>query len=409
MAERELDLVLLGATGFTGSLVAEYLAGRYGGELRWALAGRDRAKLQSLAARLRVPGLPVLVADSHAPGSLADLVGRARVVCTTVGPYSLHGSALVAACAEAGTHYCDLAGETHWIRRMIDAHGERAAATGARIVHACGFDSIPSDLGCLFLQHRALDFHGSPCGEVGMRVRRLRGGFSGGTVASMLATLELARRDRDVRRILGDPYCLNPAGERQGADGGDEFRPAKDGLSRGWIAPFVMAPVNTRVVRRSHALLGWPWGREFRYSEAMSTGRGASGFLRAAAVSSALGGFVTAASAAPLRRAMQRLFLPAPGEGPDAEAREAGGFEMLFLGRHAALEAPMRVRVTGQRDPGYGATSRMLGEAAVCLALDAERLPVGGGSWTPATAMGAILIDRLQRAAGLSFAVEPAQ
>ena len=408
MQKRDFDLILWGATGFTGRLVAEHLL-REGEarKLRWAVGGRNPDKLGAMLAGIGAPGVPVVVGDSHDPRSLAELARRTRAICSTVGPYALHGSELVAACADSGTHYCDLSGEVHWMRHMIDAHEARAMASGARLVHACGFDSIPSDLGCLFLQQQAVERYGRPCSAVKLFVRRMKGTFSGGTVASMLNALEAARRSPEDRRIMGNPYALNPAGERSGPDERDQARPLRDLDADSWTAPFVMAAVNTRIVRRSHALLGWPWGRRFRYAESVITGDGIAGLARATALTAGLAGFMAAASVGPARTVMNRLFLPQPGEGPDEAAREAGGFEMLLVGRHpAAPRRHLQARVLGRRDPGYGATARMLGEAAMCLALESDDLPVAGGSWTPATAFGEHLIGRLERHADIRFAMD---
>ena len=408
MKQREFDLILWGATGFTGRLVAERLA-RVGAErkLRWAAGGRDADKLAAVLGEIGAPQIPIVLGDSHDPRSMAGLARRTRAVCSTVGPYALHGSELVAACADTGTHYCDLSGEVHWMRRMIDAHEARATETGARIVHSCGFDSIPSDLGCLFLQQHAIERYGRPCSSVKLFVRRMKGSFSGGTVASMLNALEAAKHSPEDRRVMGNPYALNPAGGAVGPDGRDQARPLRDSDADSWTAPFVMAAVNTRIVRRSHALLGWPWGRRFRYAEAVITGHGVAGLARATAITAALGGFMAAASIGPARTLMNRLFLPQPGQGPTEAAREAGGFEMLLIGRHPmAPKRHLQARVTGRRDPGYGATARMLAEAAMCLALDGDRLSVKGGSWTPATAFGELLIERLADGADVSFVMD---
>jgi short subunit dehydrogenase-like uncharacterized protein len=408
MRKREFDLILWGASGFTGRLVAEHLA-RVGParRLRWAVGGRNAEKLGAMLREIGMPDIPVVLGDSQDPRSMADLARRTRAVCSTVGPYALYGAELVAACADMGTHYCDLSGEVHWMRRMIDQHEARAVETGARLVHSCGFDSIPSDLGCLFLQQHAIERYGRPCGSVKLFVRKMKGTFSGGTVASMLNALEVAKHSPEERRIMGNPYALNPAGQRKGPDGRDQARPHRDPDCDCWTAPFVMAAINTRIVRRSHALLGWPWGRRFRYSESVVTGKGLAGLARATAMTAALGGFMAAASIGPARVLMNRLFLPQPGEGPNEAAREAGGFEMLLIGRHpAASERHISARVTGRRDPGYGATARMLGEAAICLALDGDKLPVAGGSWTPATAFGALLIERLAEGADVRFTID---
>ena len=406
---REFDLVMWGATGFTGRLVAEYIHERYGtgNELRWAIAGRSQAKLESVRAGIgaTADSLPILVGDSRDPVSLAAIAKRSQVICSTVGPFAKYGSELVAACVASGTDYCDITGEVQWVRRMIDAHEQQARSTGARIVHCCGFDSIPSDLGTLFMNNSMQARHGAPCDEVKLRVRRLRGTFSGGTFASMMTALEEAKSDPAARRAMGNPYGLNPADGYRGPDGPDQRGTVWDPDVDSWTAPFVMAAVNTRVVRRSNALMDYVYGKDFRYDEAMMTGRGVSGWARANAMTVALGGFMAAAWLPPTRAILNRLFLPAPGEGPSAEDRENGFYDIVLIGK-AGGSGPrtLRGRVKGDRDPGYGSTSKMLGESAVCLALD--RLEVGGGFWTPASAMGADLIARLENNAGLSFEIE---
>lgn len=403
-ANREFDIVVYGATGFTGALVAEYLLDRYGcdRELRWAIAGRSRDKLAALRARLgdAASALEILVADSADVTALAELAGRTRVVITTVGPYALYGAALVGACVEAGTHYCDLAGEVQWIRRMIDRHHERARETGARIVHCCGFDSIPMDMGVFFLQNEAHRRFGAYCERIALFVKATRGSASGGTLASMINIIQEARQDREVARILANPYALNPAGEREGPDGRDQQGVAFDDDADCWTAPFVMAGVNTRVVRRSHALAGYPYGREFRYREAVMTGRGPGGWSKGSLMTAALGALVLGISFSPTRRLLQRFFLPSPGEGPGPEAREAGFFNLMQVGR-LPDGTTIRTRITGDRDPGYGSTSKMLAESAVCLAKD--ELDSAGGVLTPSAAMGDALLQRLRDNAGLTF------
>ncbi|HZH15688.1 MAG TPA: saccharopine dehydrogenase NADP-binding domain-containing protein [Archangium sp.] len=399
---REFDLVLFGATGFTGRLVAEYLVKKRPA-LRWALAGRSLGKLERVRDELSAlepsaKGLPLVAADSMDRAAMDGLARRTRVVCTTVGPYALYGSALLGACAEQGTDYCDLTGEPHWVREMIDAHQARAAETGARIVPSCGFDSIPSDLGVLLL-HEQLAARGGRLAEAHYRVRRMKGGASGGTIASGLHMAE-RMSDPQVRRVLDDPYSLNPEGAPGVAGQEDWLRPRRDAETGRWLAPFFMAAVNTRVVRRSNALLGYAYGREFRYDEAVDVGRGLAGMARAAATSAgmALSGAV---AFAPVRKLAQR-FLPAPGEGPSREERESGSFDIELLGVGTAGER-VRARVGATQDPGYGATSWMLGESALCLAEDA--LPQRGGLLTPASCMGMKLVERL-RAAGMTFQAE---
>lgn len=409
---RELDVVVWGATGFTGELVAGYLLDHYGdGALRIALAGRSRARLEALRARLatRHPGaaaLPLLLGDSFDAASLDALASQARVVCSTVGPYAKYGAKLVAACVHRGTDYCDLTGETPFIRRMIDAHHEAARQSGARIVHCCGYDSIPSDLGTLMLEDTMRERHGSVCSRVQLFAGESKGGMSGGTIASMLNIIDEARRDHEVRRILGDPYALNPEGERHGPDGRDSMRVRFDRDLEMWVGPFVMAAINTRIVRRSNALLGYPWGRDFRYSEEMSFGRGAKGLAAATAVAGGVAALVVAASVRPTRALLERA-LPSPGEGPDRAAREAGYFVTRLVGTGedaSGRRVQLRARVEGRSDPGYGETTKMLGESAACLALDGARLASRGGILTPASAMGMRLVERL-RAAGMLFEV----
>jgi short subunit dehydrogenase-like uncharacterized protein len=408
--DREFDVIVWGATGFTGRLVAGHLLERYGvgGELCWAMAGRSEARLHEVRAELGAAGteVPLVLADADDEATLDALAARTRVVCTTVGPYALHGSKLVAACVQHGTHYCDLTGELQWMRRMIDTHHHRAGETGARIVHTCGFDSIPSDLGVFYLQQEMQRRHGTLAHVVKFRAREMRGGFSGGTIASMLNTLDEAERDPAARLVLNDPYGLNPTGERRGLDGPERSLPAYDEDFQGWVAPFVMAPINTKVVRRSNALMAYAYGRDFRYDEGMLMPFGAWGFPLAAGVSAGTAAVGAAASVAALRRAFAPM-LPQPGQGPSRQRREAGFWVIELLGRHPGERgAKLKVRIHGAGDPGYASTSRMLGEAAVCLARD--ELVSGGGVLTPASALGDALLARLPLRAGVTFEVPEA-
>ncbi len=400
----QYDVVVYGASGFTGQLVVEYLAEKYpvGAPLRWAVAGRDRQKLEAVVADKCTTGErpAILVADSDDDDALSDLARSTRVVLTTVGPYAKYGSKLVAACVESGTHYCDLAGEAQWIRKMIDQYQSLAAQSGAKIVNSCGFDSIPSDLGVYFLQREARAAAGEPSKEIVLLVKAMKGGASGGTIASILNLLEEAQRDRAVARIVADPYCLNPQDERNGPACRDQRGVRYSELGKVWTAPFVMAAINTRIVRRSNALLDYAYGRDFVYNEASMTGRGIGGWLRAALMTAGLATFMLACASRFMRTHVVKRMLPAPGEGPSREQRESGFFDLRLYGKTATGET-LRVRVTGDRDPGYGSTSKMLAESAVCLALD--ELDVGGGFWTPAAAMGQSLIDRLTTNAGLTF------
>ena len=401
---REFDIIVWGATGFTGTLVAEYLMRQYGvdGELRWAIAGRSKDKLDKLRDALDVSPdqLETVVADSFDQSSLQSLASRTRVVLTTVGPYALYGSALVEACVEAGTHYCDLAGEVQWIRKMIDQHQARAMDTGARIVHCCGFDSVPMDIGVWFLQDAAKQRHGQYCKSITMLVKAIKGTASGGTVASLINLIEESRKDRSVARIMVSPYSLNPEGERDGPDQRDQQTVLYNKDAKSWTAPFVMAAVNTKIVRRSHALLHYPYGKDFRYKEAVMTGDGPTGWMKGAIMTAGLGGLVAGASFSATRKILQKFVLPEPGEGPDPELQKAGFFNLVQFG-----ELPdgtlLRTRITGDQDPGYGSTSKMLSECAVCLAKD--KLTAGGGIWTPASAMARPLLERLRANAGLTF------
>lgn len=402
------DLVLFGATGFTGQLVAEHLLRRHGvaGDLRWAIAGRDPAKLQAVRSALgpAAAELPILQADSHDVPALEQLVRQTKVVCSTVGPYAWHGNELVAACAQHGTDYCDLTGEVPWMRRMLDQHQASAQASGARLVHCCGFDSIPSDLGVWFLQQQAQARLGQPLQTVRLGVERMRGKMSGGTAASMINIIEESRRHADTSKVLANPYALCPpdwrSGPRQPYVAGPSFSKALNS----WQAPFVMAAINTRIVHKSHALQGRPWGEDFTYDEAMLTGRGFAGRRRAIFWSALLGGFALGAKVGPLRKLMTAKLLPKPGEGPSAAEREAGFFRLLLDGQTADGRR-LRVRVTGDRDPGYGSTAKMLGEAAFTLATDSSAERASGGFWTPSLAMGQALLDRLVAHAGLTFDV----
>ena len=403
---RDYDVIVWGATGFTGSLVAEYLLNQYGvdGSLRWAIAGRSASKLTTLRQELgpKAESLPSIIADSFDEQKLAEMVASTSVVISTVGPYAKYGSPLVAACVEHGTHYCDLAGEAQWIRQMIDQHHEAAAASGARIVHCCGFDSVPMDIGVWFLQQEAMRRHGSYCASIAMFVKAIRGGPSGGTIASATNMIKEARADRNIARVLADPYGLNPPDERKGPDGRDQRNARFDEVSGVWTAPFVMAAINTKIVRRSHALLDYPYGRDFRYREAVMMGKGASGWFKANTMTAGLGSFLFAASFDFSRGLLERFVLPEPGEGPDQEQREGGFYDLRQFGE-LADGTMLRSKITGDRDPGYGSTSKMLAESAVCLAKD--ELTSAGGVLTPAVAMGEALLGRLQENAGLTFEI----
>ncbi len=387
---KPFDLVVHGATGFTGRLVVEYLLRRYpaGSGLRWAMGGRNAAKLAAVRDELGAPAdTPLVVTDTGIPASLQALMEQTRLVLTTVGPYQLYGNELVAACASAGVDYVDLCGEPAWMRQMIDAHEAAARASGARIVFSCGFDSIPFDLGVFMLQREMQARFGQPAQRVRGRVRKMKGTFSGGTAASLKATMAAGAAQPGVLELLRNPFSLTPGFEGPRQPSGS--KPMVDEVLGLWVAPFVMAAINTRNVHRSNFLLGHAYGADFVYDEMMVTGAGEKGEALANAVAA--------------DKSLGADDGPKPGEGPSREERESGFYDVLFIGTDAAGHS-LRVGVKGDRDPGYGSTSKMITEAAVCLLQDAPDTP--GGIWTTAPAMGNALIARLKANAGLSFTVE---
>ena len=404
MTDTHYDIIVFGATSFVGQIVCRYLSSEYNDpDLRWAAAGRSESKLRSLQQVLGTndSSMPILLADADDPNSLQALCQRCDVIISTVGPYALFGEPMVKACVETGTDYCDLTGETQWIQRMVERYQAQAEQSGARIVHCCGFDSIPSDLGVYFLQEQTRDRYGEFCSAVKMRVKAMRGGFSGGTVASLINVIKEASKDPALRKSLANPYSICPPdfqpSVRQHNINGAEF----DGEFNSWIAPFVMSAINTRVVHRSNALAGAVYGEHFRYDEAVITGAGIKGRLAAMAMTAGLGGLMIGGALAPSRWLLERFILPKPGEGPSPEAQLSGFYDLRFSGELTNGQQ-VRCKVTGDRDPGYGSTAKMLSQAAICLQ-GIDRKTRGGGIWTPATAMGRPLIERLEKPAGLTF------
>ena len=381
MASREFDIIVYGATGFTGRLVAEYLSG--GGHRRWAMAGRSAAKLAEVRDLIGAPAdTPLVVADASDPASLRLMAARAKTIITTVGPYQLYGSDVVAACVESGTGYVDLCGEPAWMRQMIDAHDAAAKASGARIVFSCGFDSIPFDLGVWKLQQIVQDRFGVTAPRIKCRVRSMKGGASGGTVASMKATMAAAAKSPGLIKLLTNPFALTP-----GFDGPHQptgLIPEYDRSEGHWAVPFVMAPINTKNVHRSNALLGHAYGADFVYDEMMLTTIGEAGKAMAEAV----------AKMNPFGDGK----MPDPGEGPSKEERESGFYEILFTAELPGRE-PVRLVVKGDRDPGYGSTSKMIAEAALTV----NETDTPGGVFTPGGLIAAPLLARLEANAGLSF------
>jgi short subunit dehydrogenase-like uncharacterized protein len=386
---RELDIIVYGATGYTGRLVCEYLNKQYGvnGDVKWAMAGRSQDKIDSVRIEMGIPAdVPTVVADSKDLASIRTMVEKTKVLLTTVGPYQLYGSDVVAACAKAGTDYVDLCGEPAWMHEMIAKHQADAEASGARIVFSCGFDSVPFDLGAYFLQEKAKEKTGATMHRIKGRVRAMKGTFSGGTLASFKATMAAAAKQPEMMKVLGNPFALTPG--FTGAAQPPATAPSYDEDLGSWSAPFVMATINTKNIHRSNFLLGHTYGENFVYDEMMLTGPGEQGEATAKAV---------AADKSMVNDPRQ------PGEGPSKEERETGHYDVLFAGSNDKGDS-IQVSVQGDKDPGYGSTSKMIAESAVCLVKNPDA--ASGGIWTPASAMGSLLIDRLQKNAGLTFKVE---
>jgi short subunit dehydrogenase-like uncharacterized protein len=407
----KFDIIVFGATSFVGQILCRYLLAQYGSaNLHWAIAARSKTKLdelvRSLAAEgLNTKGLKLLIADAADEDSLRTLCKQTSVIVSTVGPYALFGELLVKVCAEQGTDYCDLTGETPWVGKMISRFEATAKASGARIVHCCGFDSIPSDMGVWFLQQQSKKQFKAPCVDVKMRVKAMKGTASGGTVASLMNVVKEAAKDAALRKELANPYALCPRDFTPKVKQANTVFATFDKDYQVWTAPFVMAGVNTRIVFRSNALLNGAYddekGGAFKYDEAMMTGRGTAGRIAATQYSVGLGGFVAAAALKPGRWILEK-FLPAPGEGPSQSSQDNGFYDLRFTGRTAGGEV-IKTKVTGDKDPGYGSTAKMLAQAALCLLHDVDKKP--GGFWTPASLFGNHLIKRLEKDAGLTFQV----
>ena len=409
MTNPSFDLIVYGATSFVGQILTRYLVEHVGVDktVNWAIAGRSASKLDILKASLGAAGddLSVIIADADNADALADMAQSTRVIATTVGPYALYGEALVKACAENGTDYCDLCGEAYWIKRMIVKYADAAKLSGARIVSCCGFDSIPSDLGVHFLQQHGQQRFGRYFSDIKLAVNAMKGGASGGTLASMIEAVKAAKSDPKLRKDMNNPYILCPESPDLRHPQVSIKGPAYDIDFQRWSAPFIMEAINARVVLRSNMLLGMAYGDDFLYREQMITGKGFKGRLSAIGLTAGLGLFAVTVIINPLRAFMQRFVLPKPGEGPSPEAQLAGHFDVSLLGKNEDGKT-LKVRVTGDRDPGYGCTAKMLAQASLCLAFDVTQEQCEGGFWTPATAMGGQLTDRLTQHAGMTFTVD---
>lgn len=387
---KQNDIIIYGATGFTGRLVAEYLVNQYRDDnsIKWAMAGRNKQKLIAVRDEIGAPeNTPLVVTDSDDIESLTAMVKSTKVVLTTVGPYQIYGSDLVALCAKLGTDYVDLCGEPAWMREMIDQYQQQAQQSGARIVFSCGFDSIPFDLGVYFLQQHAKSRFGHPFNRVKGRVRGMKGTFSGGTAASLKATMAAAHGDPQIKALLLNPFSLTPG--FQGVQQPHGAAPIYESEFNSWSAPFIMAAINTRNVHRSNVLLDCQYGEDFVYDEMLFTGPGDKGEAIANGVAN--------------DKSLASDKGPKPGEGPSKQERESGFYDVLFVGNDDAGNSAM-VSVKGDKDPGYGSTSKMIAESAICLAMDSQEL--AGGIWTTAPAFGDKLIQRLSKNAGLTFTVE---
>ena len=407
---RPYAVVLYGATSFVGQITAKYLSQFLAdsNDVEWAIAGRDEEKLKKLQSEISDSGsakkVDIIIANSNDEASLDEMTKQAKVVISTVGPYLKYGEPLIKSCANNGTDYVDLTGEAIFIKDMMDKYQDTASQSGARIVNSCGFDSIPSDLGVYFTQQQAEKQFDEVCEKIHMRVKAAKGGLSGGTVASMATIFEEVGKDKSRRKQVANPYLLNDDADVPNVRQKNVSKPEYDSEHGRWLAPFVMASINTRIVHRTNQLTDYEYGREFKYDEAMWMKDGVKGQLTSYALSAGLFGFATTMMFKPSRELLSKHVLPKSGSGPSKSEQENGYFDIRFFGYTASNDS-ISTKVTGDRDPGYGSTSRMLAQSALCLAQDISHKDVKGGFWTPASAMGDKLIARLEEHSGLSFEV----
>ena len=399
---RKFDIIIWGASSFTGKLVTEYLFNKFGSsKIKWAIAGRDLGKLKKVRSQVADKNIPIFIADSFDEESLLKIVKKTKVICSTVGPYSLYGTKLVKLCVENYTNYCDITGEAHWIRTLIDNFHEEAKSKKIKIVNSCGFDSIPSDMGVYFIQNEMKKVYKTYAKSIKMRVAGIRGGISGGTYSSLNNLLKEAYADKSIFKVLNNPYGLNPKDKMDGLDKKDLRKIIFDKESNSWIYPFIMAGINTKIVRRSNALINFQYGKNFRYDEAMIAGKGISGFWKAILAVFPLA--MVGLNPNSFLKKIINSFMPKPGEGPGVEKRKNGFYNLRF---YITIDEKRKAfaKVIGDSDPGYGSTSKMLAESALCLAFD--NLPKNYGILTPSSAMGEKLLDRLIKNAGLSFEIK---
>ncbi|WP_201576120.1 trans-acting enoyl reductase family protein [Psychrobacter sp. H8-1] len=421
-SKRPYAVVLYGATSFVGQITAHYLAQFLSNKkstddseksaVTWAIAGRDKEKLEKLQSELSKAQnneetdkkVDIIIANSDDDTSLDEMTKQTQVIISTVGPYLKYGEPLIKSCVNNGTDYVDLTGEAIFIKDMMDKYQAKAQQTGARIVNSCGFDSIPSDLGVYFTQQQAEAKFNQQCDVIHMRVKAAKGGLSGGTIASMATIFEEVGKDKARRKQVANPYLLNDDTDAPNVRQDNISKPEYDSEHERWLAPFVMASINTRIVHRSNQLLGYEYGRDFKYDEAMWMKDGIKGQLSSYAMSAGLLGFATAMMIKPSRELLSKHVLPKSGSGPSKSEQENGYFDIRFFGETSEKDS-ISTKVTGDKDPGYGSTSRMLAQSALCLAQDVTKAEVAGGFWTPASAMGNKLLTRLEDHAGLSFEV----
>ena len=396
---KQFDIIIWGATSFTGKLVVEYLFKKFAStKIKWAIAGRNKEKLENVRSKVADKNIPIFIADSFDEKSLSVIVKKSKVICSTVGPYSLYGSLLVELCVKHSTNYCDITGEAHWIRTIIDKFHKDAKKKKIKIVNSCGFDSIPSDMGVYFIQNQIKKAYESYAKSIKMRVAGIRGGISGGTYGSMNNLLKEAYADKGVFKVLNNPYGLNPRDKMEGLDKKDLRKIIFDNESKSWIYPFIMAGINTKIVRRSNALSNFQYGKEFTYEEATMAGKGISGFWKAILALFPLA--MIGINPNSFLKKIVNSFMPKPGEGPGIEKRKNGFYNLRF---YITIDKKRKAfaKVIGDSDPGYGSTSKMLAESALSLAFD--NLPGNYGVITPSFAMGDKLLNRLKENAGLSF------
>ena len=396
--KKKFDLIIWGATGYTGKLVCEYIFKNYKNtNLKWALGGRDKSKIKSLISSLNLTSIPYLIADSNNKNSLLDMTKMTKTICSTVGPYAKYGTLLVEACIESKTNYCDITGETQWIRKIIDKFHAKAVESKVKIINACGFDSIPSDLGVFYAQNNMKENIGKYASKIYMRVINMKGGVSGGTMHSFLNVLKQSRKNSNILKTIKNPHGLSPGVDFFDSDETDLKKIIYDRTCKEWIGPFVMASINTRIVRRSNYLIDFKYGKDFIYNEALIVGK--SIFSKFLGYFKLLPIYLISSVKNKTFNLLVRLALPKPGKGPTESSRKNGYFKFSFYVFDKKLKAVVFVSGTGC--PGYGSTSKMLAESSICLAID--KLPNKSGILTPSTGLGAPLLSRLEKNADLKF------